>query len=88
MFDNNFEIKKLFQSNNCYLDQVLVYMNRRNAPYRLCGQGTFSRDSDSNEVQLYFQSVFDTPGGRFFCTAQAINTNDNNCRCGWKKPVR
>lgn len=74
------------QSNACQLDQVLVYLSSRQGPLRLCGNGTFSRDSEGLEMAITFQSAQNTPGGRFACYLQAIEPAET-CRCGWRKPV-
>lgn len=83
----NCEVFEVPSSNNCALDQVLMYMSPRQGPVRLCGQGTFSRDSEGPEMVVTFQSARNTPGGRFACYIQAISSGEN-CRCGWKKPMR
>lgn len=64
-----------------------MYMSPRLGPLRLCGEGRFSRDTEGPEMVVTFQSARNTPGGRFACYIQSISQQEN-CRCGWKKPVR
>ncbi|XP_051165115.1 venom serine protease 34-like isoform X2 [Leptopilina boulardi] len=83
----NCEVFEVPSSTNCALDQVLMYLSPRQGPLRLCGAGRFGRDSDGPEIVVTFQSARNTPGGRFSCYIQAIGS-EQNCRCGWKKPMR
>lgn len=83
----NCEVFEVPSSNDCALDQVLMYMSPRLGPLRLCGEGRFSRDTEGPEMVVTFQSARNTPGGRFACYIQSISQQEN-CRCGWKKPMR
>ncbi|NP_001155079.1 serine protease homolog 42 isoform 2 precursor [Nasonia vitripennis] len=73
-------------SPNCEADTFNVYTDPVSGPRRYCGSGDFSRDSTGKEMIITLTSANNSRGGTFRCFFEAIE--EEECRCGWKKPTK
>ncbi|XP_066600685.1 venom serine protease 34-like [Prorops nasuta] len=74
-------------SQGCSQDVLTVKINNGD-PYKYCGTGTFSIESESKLMEIRFYSPSTTTGGKFLCLLQAIEEEQesNDCACGKKNP--
>lgn len=75
------------QNFRCAIDKLTVYVND-SASQSYCGNETFSVESTGEFMTIELSTSFWSSGVKFLCELQAIDEIENdNCRCGWKKPV-
>jgi len=75
------------QNFRCALDKLTVYVND-SVSQSYCGNKTFSIESTGKFMTIELSTSFWSTRVKFLCELQAIDDTENNCRCGWKKPVR
>ncbi|XP_039305379.1 venom serine protease 34 [Solenopsis invicta] len=81
----NFNIPWNFR---CALDKLTVYVND-SASQSYCGNETFSIESTGEFMTIELSTSFWSSGVKFLCELQAVDEIENdNCRCGWKKPTK
>uniref|UniRef100_A0A1B0CKV0 Trypsin-like serine protease n=1 Tax=Lutzomyia longipalpis TaxID=7200 RepID=A0A1B0CKV0_LUTLO len=59
--------------------------------YKYCGYGTFTEYSNANQMSIKLSALYNSPGGRFYCTIQAVQLNQaafDPCNCGRRKSTR
>lgn len=79
-------VMQLPYSPNCNADRLVV--RTRTTARAFCNDVTFTIDA-YDEMQIFFNSSGNSPGGRFLCFLQTIDTAaEANCQCGWKNPTR
>lgn len=73
---------------SCLGDQLVVELSS-SEQHRYCGKGSFSINSGGQTMSVQLQSTYFSQGGRFLCSATAVEPKGNeDCQCGWKNPSR